>query len=160
MLIRIAGIEGFGQLCDEAREHGLRVALEFVPFTGVPDLPAALRVLDKAARPNAGLVVDLGHHARSGGAPEDLRSVPPELVYTVQLVDGPLQAPDDLLDEAMFHRQLPGRGALPLLADLRALADIGVRAAVGPEIFAPGDRSAQDVATELYAATVAMLDEV
>ena len=154
-------IAGFALLCDDAARRGLRVALEYVPFTGVPDLPTALRVLHEIARPNAGLVVDVAHHARSGGRPDDLRSLRPELVFTIQLADGGSDTPTDLLDEAMFHRRLPGDGELPISADLRALAEIGVRATVGPEIFRPGtnESTAHEIVGELYASTVKLLDQ-
>ena len=110
----------------------MRVALEFVPFTGVPDLTAALALLAEVDRPNAGHVVDLGHHIRSGGRPHDLRALEPDRVFTVQLADGPGTQPADLLDEAMSYRYLPGSGEFPLLECLRVLADIGVRAPTGP----------------------------
>src|SRR5215218_3680309 len=84
-------VEAFARLCDDAGEHGLRVALEFFPFSGVPDLTTALAVLRQAGRSNAGLVVDVWHLARSGGKPEDLRQIPPGWVHTVQLADGPAE---------------------------------------------------------------------
>jgi sugar phosphate isomerase/epimerase len=155
-------VAGFALLCDEAAVHGLRIALEYVPFTGVPDLPAALRILGAVDRPNAGLVVDLGHHARSGGGPDDLRVLRPEQVFTVQLADGPLRQSADLLEDAMSHRQLPGSGEFPLVDCLRVLADIGVRAPTGPEVYRPecADRPATEVAAELYRSTVDLLQRV
>jgi sugar phosphate isomerase/epimerase len=155
-------VAGFAELCDEAADHGLRVALEYVPFTGVPDLPAARRILDTVRRANAGLVVDLGHHARSGGQPDDLRSLWPELVFTVQLADGPAKTPANLLEDAMSHRQLPGYGQFPLVECLRALADIGVTAPAGPEVYRPecADRPPGAVAAELYRSTIELLRSV
>jgi sugar phosphate isomerase/epimerase len=155
-------VAGFALLCDEAAEHGLRIALEYVPFTGVGDLPTALRILGEVDRPNAGLVVDLGHHARSGGLPDDLRSLRPDLVFTVQLADGPAEPPASLLEDAMSHRRLPGDGEFPLVACLRVLAEIGVRAPTGPEVYRPecADRSARDMAVELYRSTVEVLQRV
>jgi sugar phosphate isomerase/epimerase len=155
-------VAGFAELCDAAADHRMRIALEYVPFTGVPDLASALRILDQVQRSNAGLVVDLGHHARSGGQPDDLRALRPELVFTIQLADGPADPPADLLDDAMSHRQPPGWGEFPLVACLKVLADIGVRAPTGPEVYRPecADRPAGDVAAELYRATVDVLQRV
>ncbi len=154
-----ADIEGFASLCDDADTEGLRVALEYVPFTGVPDLPTALRVLRDVGRPNAGLVIDLWHHARSGGQPADLETLDPSLVFTVQLADGPARPPESLLDEAVFHRQLPGHGDFPLAAGLRVLAELGVQAPMGPEVFRTDaeQRPTADVAQELYFATAELL---
>ncbi len=155
-------IAGFGELCDQAAAHGLRVALEFMPFSGVPDLATALRVLNEVDRPNAGLVVDLAHLARGGGKPEDLRDIPAERVFTVQLADGPRAAPEDLLDEAMLHRQLPGHGDFPLTECLQTLASIGVRAPAGAEVYRPdcADRPPVEVAAELYRSTVDLLTSI
>lgn len=116
--------EGLAGLCDDAAEHGLRIALEFVPFTGISTLDQALRIVRAAGRTNGGLMIDTAHHARSGGAPADLERVPASALLGVQLADGPRRAPDDLLDEAMYHRALPGDGELDLTAALRSLPGV------------------------------------
>lgn len=153
-------VEAFARLCDDAAERGLRVAVEFVPFSGVRDLPTALELLEHADRANAGLVVDVWHLARSGGTPDDLRRIPPDRIFTVQLADGPAEAPDDLIDEAVFHRDLPGTGTMRVAECVAVLTDMGVAAPVGPEVFRSewGDRSPAEVARELFSATVAVLD--
>ena len=78
------------------------------------------------------------------------------------LADGPADRPTDLLDDAMSHRQPPGWGEFPLVACLKVLADIGVRAPTGPEVYRPecADRPAGDVAAELYRATVDVLQRI
>jgi sugar phosphate isomerase/epimerase len=149
----------FAQLCDDAAEHGLRVALEFVPFTAVPDLATALELVRRAGRPNGGLVIDLWHLARSGSAPAALAEVPPELIYTVQLADGPATPLDDLLEDARSRRQLPGAGELPVAEGIAILRGMGVEAPIGPEVFV-ADRAARprEWAGQLYASTRALLD--
>jgi sugar phosphate isomerase/epimerase len=152
-------VEAFVRLCDDAAERGLRVALEFVPFTGVPDLVTALALLQHAGRSNAGLVVDVWHVARSGGTPDDLRAIPPDRVFTVQLADGPADAPADLIDEAAFHRALPGAGEMHVADCLAVLAELRVRAPVGPEVFSQAwqGRPPGAVAADLFAATTEVL---
>jgi sugar phosphate isomerase/epimerase len=149
----------FAQLCDDAAEHGLRVALEFVPFTAVPDLGTALELVRRAGRPNAGLVIDLWHLARSGSAPGALADVPPQLIYTVQLADGPATPPDDLIEDARSRRQIPGAGELRIAEGIATLCGMGVDVPIGPEVFVAewADRPCE-WAEQLYISTRALLD--
>ncbi|SNQ46850.1 Xylose isomerase [Frankia canadensis] len=149
----------FAHLCDEAAGHGLRVALEFVPFTGLPDLPAATTLLAAAGRANAGLVVDVWHLARSGGTAVDLRGLDPASVLLVQLADGPTRAADDLAREAASARLLPGDGELDVAGCLAVLAELGVRAPTGPEVHLAEWRGLPAAApmAQLFAATTRVL---
>jgi len=149
----------FAALCDDAAEHGLQVALEFVPFTAVPDLRTALELLRRADRPNAGLVIDLWHLARSGDAPAALADVPPELISTVQLADGPREPLPDLIEDAVRARRLPGAGELPIADGIETLRRIGVRAPIGPEVYVEAwSTRPREWAVQLFDATRAVLD--
>jgi sugar phosphate isomerase/epimerase len=152
-------IDAFGTLCDDAAAHGLRVALEFMPFSGIPDLAAGWGIVEAAGRANGGLVLDVCHYVRSGGGAARLASIPPERIFSIQLADGPAAAPDDIVDEAMFHRALPGTGEMGVARILADLAARGVRARTGPELYqrAWADMTATEVAARLMAATQAVL---
>jgi sugar phosphate isomerase/epimerase len=147
-------IEGFAGLCDDAARHGLRVALEFFPFSNVPDLGTAWRIVSGAGRANGGLVVDLCHHVRSGRDDELLELIPPGRIYTVQLADGPATAPADLVREAMYERMMPGTGEFSAARFVSLLEAMGVRAPCGPELYSPSfdERPAGEVADQLYRA--------
>jgi len=144
--------EGFAALCDEAAEHGLRVALEFFPFSNVPDLATAWSIVSQANRPNGGLVLDIWHYVRSGRDDDLLARIPAERVYTVQLSDGPAKAPDDLAAEAMYGRLLPGKGEFGVASFVSRLDRMGVRAPCGPELYSPSfdQRPVAAVMTDLY----------
>jgi sugar phosphate isomerase/epimerase len=148
-------VEAFAGLCDDAVKHGLRVALEFMPFSGISDLRAAWDVVQQANRRNAGLVVDVCHFARSGWDDALLRTIPPERIMSVQLGDGPRLPPTDLVDEAMYHRALPGDGDFDVAGVLEILPDGGTRTRVGPEIYQRSwaDRPAAETAALLMAST-------
>jgi sugar phosphate isomerase/epimerase len=121
----------------------------------VPDVATAMQIVDGAGRANGGLVVDIWHHLRSGRDDAALRAVPAEKVFTVQLSDGPAQAPDDIVAEAVYGRRLPGEGDFDVVGFLRLLGEIGVRASVGPELYHASfeQRDPVEVAKELAAAT-------
>jgi sugar phosphate isomerase/epimerase len=123
----------FASLCEAGRPLGLKAMLEFMPFTHTRTLQAALRVIQQAAQPNAGVLVDALHLARSGASPADLRSLDPAVLDYWQICDASAAPPadGDLRTEARTRRLYPGQGELPLatlLDTLPAAAPIAVEA--------------------------------
>jgi sugar phosphate isomerase/epimerase len=147
-----AAAEGFAHVCDVAAEHGLLAHLEFLPWAGVPDLTAAWQVVQRAGRPNGGLLVDSWHFFRSGSTLAQLRSIPGAAVNYVQIDDAPATPEADLSDETQHRRLLPGQGELDLGGLLRVLHEIGCDAPIGPEVFSD-DLASQPV--DAVARTVA-----
>ena len=107
-------VERFGELCDAAATHGIGCSLEFMAFMSVRDLPQALDVLDAVDRPNANVLIDNLHLARTGGTVTDVAAVAPERLPYVQLCDAPANAPDNLVVEALDTRLTLGDGELPV----------------------------------------------
>ncbi len=109
--------ETFARLCDAAGAHGLCALAEFNPYSGCRDLAGAVALVEIVGRPNAGLVIDALHLSRSGGRPDDLKSVDPALLRLVHFCDAPAFTPgaksaDELRRESRAARLLPGEGAL------------------------------------------------
>lgn len=115
--------ERFGALCDGAADVGMGVDLEFMRFRVVGTLPQALDIVQRAARSNGRLLIDLLHVFRSGGTAEMLRHVPSDALGSVQLSDAPRSDPTDagIVDEARQGRLFPGEGELPLAGYMDAL---------------------------------------
>ncbi|GAA3349554.1 hypothetical protein GCM10020358_72130 [Amorphoplanes nipponensis] len=114
----------FAQLCELARPLGLTVDLEFPSWTETPDLKAAVRVLRGAGQPNAGILVDLLHFARSGSSIADLRQLPAEWFHFAHVCDAPPAVPttnEDLIHTARFERLFPGEGGIDVHGILAAL---------------------------------------
>lgn len=59
------GAEACARVCDQAAGQGLRVQLEFMPFSGILDLRSAWEIVRLAGRSNGGLVLDRWHFYRS-----------------------------------------------------------------------------------------------
>lgn len=97
-----------------------KVALEFLPFIGVPSLAAALDIRERVAEPNLGLVIDSWHFARAGFDYDLLAQVPGEWIYFVQLNDAEVEPWADPFAETMGGRLRPGEGAVdwPRLIEL------------------------------------------
>jgi sugar phosphate isomerase/epimerase len=130
---------GFAYTCDLAARDGLGIALEFLPWTSVPDLRTAWSVITQAGRDNGGLVIDSWHWQRQPGGPDlaTLRTIPAHRIHLLQLNDAPLVPDGDLLDETMNRRLLPGEGEIDLRSLLDTLDEIGAEPIVAPEIFNP-----------------------
>ncbi|MDJ0396728.1 TIM barrel protein [Rhodococcus sp. G-MC3] len=129
-------VRGFGELCDAALIREIPVNLEFMPFWGVPDLAAAWDIVDRAQRPNSGLMLDTWHFAHSGSDLDLLAGIPDDITVNVQLADGfPAPAGADLVDLTLHKRQLPGHGTLDLGSVLTVVRNRGSLGSAGPEIF-------------------------
>jgi sugar phosphate isomerase/epimerase len=110
--------ERFERLCKRAEAGTLRVVLEFLAITEVNSLPMALEVVRDVSHPAGGILVDTLHLQRTGATAQDLRNIELNLMPYIQLCDAsarPLQdSPEGLLEDALYLRQLPGDGDLPL----------------------------------------------
>lgn len=127
--------ECFATLCDRAREHGLLVQVEFLPWSQIPDLGAAAAIVRGAGRGNGGVAVDSWHFARSNSDLADLRALDGDLVIGVQLNDGPAAPEPDLTYATLHDRRLPGDGEFDLIGLVAALDAIEAAAPFGVEVF-------------------------
>lgn len=143
----------FGGVCDRAADFGALAQLEFMPFSSIPDLRTACRVLETADRPNAGLLLDSWHFFRSDPDFALLGSLDGSRVFSVQLNDGVLRDTPGTRAETM-DRALPGEGQFDLARFLRVLADVGGLRRVGAEVITPAHRemSARAAVTRSQAA--------
>jgi len=119
-------IGAFADLCDRAGDD-LTIALEFMPYSGVPDLLTAWRILREANRPNSALIIDVWHWARAGMTPQDLAGVPADRVVSVQLCDVQQTPMNPLRAESLGHRLPPGEGYGDAAGLVQALRNHGVR---------------------------------
>ena len=151
--------ERFGELCDRFAEHRTRVAIEFLPWTAVPDLRTAWEIVRRAGRPNGGVLLDAWHYFR--GNPDDglLRSMPREAVGGVQLDDADADLVGTLAEDTMLRRRLPGDGAFDLTGLIAALDEIGVETPFSVEILSLEHQGlpVEEAARRAYTSTATML---
>jgi sugar phosphate isomerase/epimerase len=127
--------EAFAGLCDRAAGHGLIAHIEPLPWSGIPDVYKAARIVRLAGRPNGGILLDTWHHFRAGLGIADLTPEVTALVNGIQINDAPAAPEPDLMDETMHRRLLPGQGAAGVAATVAALRAAGVDAPIGVEVF-------------------------
>ena len=84
-------VNRFRTLCQGASDAGLGVSVEFLPWTGIPDLATAWEIIQRADCDNSGIMVDTWHWFRQPGGPNPdlLRQIPSKMLRVVQLCDAP-----------------------------------------------------------------------
>lgn len=119
-------VENYGRFCELAKPHGLTADLEFMPWTAVPDLSAAVSVVEDAACDNGGVLIDALHFDRSGSTFAQIAALPRHRVNYVQFCDGAV--PYDPTDEGLIRvargeRLFPGEGGIDLAGLANAIPD-------------------------------------
>jgi sugar phosphate isomerase/epimerase len=147
-------------LCDAAADHGLVVALEFAPWTEVPNLRTAAAIVEGCGRPNAAVVLDAWHFFRGGSSIDDIEAVPPSAIACVQLSDGPATGWDDPYQETRHGRLVPGAGSFALEDLVRKLDQHGYAGPWSIEVLADALETLSPAAAfaGLAAATRSLLD--
>ncbi|HEB89653.1 MAG TPA: sugar phosphate isomerase/epimerase [Deltaproteobacteria bacterium] len=133
-----AATRGLAELARMGHERGLDVCIEWLPWSGLPDLRSAWRLIQAADAENLGLVIDGWHWLRQPGGPDEetLRSIPGERIHCVQMDDTTATASgDDPMMESMTNRLLPGEGEVDWPALLGILEEIGADPIWAPEVF-------------------------
>jgi sugar phosphate isomerase/epimerase len=120
----------YAAFCDAAAKYRLTADIEFMPWTTIPNVKAALRIVNNAARPNGGIVVDSLHVARSATTLADIAAIPRTMLHYTQLCDAPAEIPpthEGMIHTARNARLLPGEGGIDLVGILAQLpADLPV----------------------------------
>lgn len=80
-------VDLFSRYCEYAKQSGIQIAIEFVPYSALRTLELAVRMIEQSGQSNAGLLVDPLHLARSGGSPAAIKKVDPKRIILVQLCD-------------------------------------------------------------------------
>jgi sugar phosphate isomerase/epimerase len=120
-----------------ARDAGARVCVEFLPWTGIPNLATAWALVEPLG-PDAGVLVDTWHWQRQPGGPNLalLSSIPGSRIGYVQMCDAAPGTSTDMV-EAMTGRLLPGDGVVDFAALIATLNQIDARPFIAPEVFNP-----------------------
>jgi sugar phosphate isomerase/epimerase len=129
--------ERFGELCAGAAEQtDAKVVYEFMPFdVNVRSVGAALAVVEGAGAANGGIAIDTWHMGKLGIAPDELRRIPGRYLSWVELSDGRRENMDDLIDETVNHRRLPGEGEFDLRAYIAVCRECGYGGPWGVEVL-------------------------
>ena len=136
----------FARLCDLAQPLGIFVSLEFPHWTETGTLAEAARIVRTVNRPNAAILVDMLHMARSGSSCDELGKLPREWFRFAHVCDAEKQVPptmDGIIRTARDERLFPGEGTIDIHGILACLPDdipysleiprVMLTKAIGPE---------------------------
>ena len=114
----------YAAFCEAAAPYGLTADLEFMPWTYVPDLVTANRIVTEVAQANAGVLIDALHFDRSRSSLAELAAVPAQRLHYWQLCDGPAERPattEEMMYAARHERMFPGEGGIDLVSLAQAM---------------------------------------
>ncbi|MFV2196739.1 bifunctional sugar phosphate isomerase/epimerase/4-hydroxyphenylpyruvate dioxygenase family protein [Nocardiopsis sp. LOL_012] len=123
------------RLAETAEPYGVRVAYEALAWgTHVSDYRHAWRLVEMADQPALGTCLDSFHILSRGHDPAQIRDIPGEKIFFLQLADAPLM-PMDVLHWSRHHRCFPGQGAFDLTAFTGHVLAAGYRGPLSLEVF-------------------------
>jgi sugar phosphate isomerase/epimerase len=109
-------------LAEMTAQRGMRFTIEFFPPVGITNLDQALEVCAHIGKGKARVLLDSTHFFRTGGTAAQIAALDPDLIGYCQLSDGRHAPWDDAyMQTAMFARDVPGEGELPLRELIAAL---------------------------------------
>ena len=130
------------EMAGRAAARGLRVAYEALTWgRHVRRWGHAWKIVQRAAHPALGLVVDSFHTLALGDEFAGIAGLPAEKLFFVQLADAPRMT-SDTLSWSRHFRNFPGQGALDVTGFLRAVLACGYRGPLSLEVFNDDFRAA------------------
>ncbi|MFD1811653.1 sugar phosphate isomerase/epimerase family protein [Rhodococcus gannanensis] len=156
--------EHFAALATDAEQHGVRVALEFMPMASPRTVQEAADIVRNAGARAGGLCIDIWHVYRAGTSYEELAAaIDPEMVFVVELNDGARTPIGSLWDDTVNSRKYCGEGDFDVAAFATTILSTGYKGYWGVEIISAlhrdtpveeGLRRAHDTALSALSAAV------
>lgn len=116
---------------------GARLAIEFLPMMPIDTIAKARDLIARAglAPETAGVCLDVWHFSHGPDDWPDLEALPSAELAYVQFSDHPPLASDDLTEETLHRRVVPGEGVLPLARFVEAVRAKGYAGPVAAEVI-------------------------
>lgn len=117
-------VEQYGSICEQAKEFGLTVSLEFPIVSGLTTLEEAIAVQDKVNAPNLKILMDMIYCHWAGVTGETIKKLDPSRFGVIHLCDCP-KDPEGLevVQIVREGREYCGRGVIDLEGILKALPE-------------------------------------
>ena len=147
-----------------ARAGDLIIALEPMPYSGLPNLDKTWKIMQKANCDNVYMLLDMWHWVRANQPYDLLTEEQAKRVISIQIDDAYTRPYADsiLRDESMHDRLAPGAGDLDTAGFVKMIKDAGVDPKViGVEVISDQymAKGIDYVADYTYKQTVSVLKE-
>lgn len=129
------------ELAAQAQDVGVRLGLEFFPWSNVRSLHEGLQLVEEAGHEAAGVVIDVWHIERADTPVGDLASVPLHRIVGVELNDADPDVLGTLFEDTVHRRRYCGDGGFDLKGMISALRSAGWTGPWGVEILSAEHRS-------------------
>jgi sugar phosphate isomerase/epimerase len=152
-----------GAIAKLAENYKLSALLEFFPWTTVPDLATAARIVAAASSANVGILVDTLHFDRSGSSLSQLESIPAQWLPMIHICDAPAEKPATiagLLHTAREERLPPGEGGIDIASILTRMPDHTQITLEVPMQRLTGLEGPETVARRVHDATMRLLAQM
>jgi sugar phosphate isomerase/epimerase len=126
-------IEAFAALCSEAADYGATIGFEFMASAMLNNLKDSLTLVETAAAPNGGLVLDIVHVVNLGITHEALRRIPLRYLVNVELNDGAL--PGSPRHDPARARRFCGEGEFDIKGFIACITEMGYTGPWAVEVF-------------------------
>lgn len=134
--------EQFALLAEAAGRRGKRIAYEALAWGSQIKLYSQVwEVVRKVNHPALGLTLDSFHTLSLHDDPAQIRQIPADRIFYVQLADAPW-VNTDVLTHSRHYRCFPGQGEFDVTGFVRAILDTGYVGTISLEIFNDEFRSA------------------
>jgi sugar phosphate isomerase/epimerase len=133
-------IDSFADISRDAARYGTKIALEVMPFSNVKTLETARAIVEGAAQPNGGLLLDIWHIARGGIPYSEVARVPKQYVVSVELDDADAEVVGTLWEDTIYQRRLCGEGVLDPPAFIAAIEKTGFDSFYSVEVISKKHR--------------------
>jgi len=150
------------ELGERAARRGLLVGYEALSWgRHVNDHRDAWRIVQRAAHPAVGLILDTFHTLARGIDPASIRAIPAERIFAIQVADAP-KVDADFQTWSRRLRTVPGEGELAIGDFLDAADATGYDGHYGLEIFNEqmGERTGRAIAADGRRSLLAALEGV
>lgn len=135
-------VDGLRRAGDAFGALGVRLAIEYLPWLpAIRDLRSTRALLDRAGVEGAGVLVDTWHFTESDDTWEELEALPIEELAYVQFDDHPPLESEDLVQETLMRRVMPGEGRFELARFCDVFVRKGYTAPVSCEVLSAETRA-------------------
>ncbi len=123
------------ELAERAARRGLSIGYEALAWGArVKTYGHAWRIVEQAAHPHLGVILDSFHSLALGDDPAGIEQIPADRIFFVQLADAPRMSLD-VLSWSRHFRCFPGQGDLDVAGFLHAALRAGYTGPISLEVF-------------------------